>query len=582
MARGSRTWLHVGAASLGVGAALGLGLLGPQIASAAADDDAPSTSAAASAPAASKSAASKNTAGKVRPSAGATRTTAGTTRHADDDKTKRSSSARPSSKPASPTPTTSTPTSTPTPSDGPHPGDAETPQPASATVTAPPTAPQTVADEAEPPTPAATPVLPTNPWGMQTTNGSHPSPVDAPITAATASLQQLITALPLPRELRDALTGTLWTARRTFFNLAPTVAPVRVTGSPDGPIEGAVAAVDPEGDRIVYRLTQGPRFGTVAMAADGSYVYTPGADFDGVDTFAISAVDVGAHVNLLDPFRGGVATSMLVNQGAVRFEFTYTRGADEWTPQRRGVLEEAGRRLAAFILVDAPRTLTYEVDSEGADPAHLASAVSPFVSTATGPGLWPSVVQHELLTGEDLNGPDFDGRINWNWYPSRSTWSIQQDQPAGTVDALSTAMHELMHTFGFTSVIGAPGQNAARRYWSPFAQFVGASDGERAITPDFRWNTDRDFDAIAGGEDGGLFFFGPHAVAAYGAPVPIFSSSPFISASHFADGFFVGANANLMNTYQRVGDGVRTLSVLDVAVLADLGYTVVGAYDSTV
>lgn len=100
--------------------------------------------------------------------------------------------------------------------------------------------------------------------------------------------------------------------RRTFFNQAPTVAPVQITGVLTGAVTGNLGGDDPDGDRLVYILTKAPTSGSVTINRDGTYSYTPGDDFNGVDTFRVAAIDLGLHMNLLQllrPVSSGVATS---------------------------------------------------------------------------------------------------------------------------------------------------------------------------------------------------------------------------------------------------------------------------------
>jgi VCBS repeat-containing protein len=51
------------------------------------------------------------------------------------------------------------------------------------------------------------------------------------------------------------------------------------------------AAADVDGDRLTALLASGPTHGTVDLNADGTFVYTPEADFTGTDTFAYKAND---------------------------------------------------------------------------------------------------------------------------------------------------------------------------------------------------------------------------------------------------------------------------------------------------
>jgi len=56
--------------------------------------------------------------------------------------------------------------------------------------------------------------------------------------------------------------------------------------------------VDPDGDAFSVRLIDSPAHGTLVLAADGSFVYTPAADFHGTDRFTYRANDLLADSNL--------------------------------------------------------------------------------------------------------------------------------------------------------------------------------------------------------------------------------------------------------------------------------------------
>ena len=55
---------------------------------------------------------------------------------------------------------------------------------------------------------------------------------------------------------------------------------------------------DPDGDPMTAELVTGPANGTVSLAADGSFVYTPAANFHGTDSFIYQASDAASTGNL--------------------------------------------------------------------------------------------------------------------------------------------------------------------------------------------------------------------------------------------------------------------------------------------
>jgi hypothetical protein len=80
------------------------------------------------------------------------------------------------------------------------------------------------------------------------------------------------------------------------------------------------------------------------------------------------------------------------------------------------------------------------------------------------------------------------------------------------------------------------------------------------------------------GANGGLYFGGANAVAAYGGLVPLFTPNPYQSGStmsHLDDATFTGADQKMMNSHTGTGLGIRVLSPLELGILADIGYIVV-------
>ena len=143
--------------------------------------------------------------------------------------------------------------------------------------------------------------------------------------------------------------------------------------------------------------------------------------------------------------------------------------------------------------------------------------------------------------------------------------------------------NELKHGFGFTfklelapnRAIGAPGENDDR-YWLTTDRFLVNASGRRLIGRDHRWDDESDGYLI--GQDGGLFFGGRNAVAAYGGLVPLFTPNPWSegsSGSHTDDVTFAGDHQLLMNARTDSGLGIRVLSAMEIGFLRDLGYRVV-------
>ncbi len=85
-------------------------------------------------------------------------------------------------------------------------------------------------------------------------------------------------------------------------NLAPNGSDYLLVTPEDTPVSGKVEATDVDGDTLTYTRTSDPANGTVVFNADGSYTYTPGANFNGNDRFTV----------LISDGQGGTATSTVL------------------------------------------------------------------------------------------------------------------------------------------------------------------------------------------------------------------------------------------------------------------------------
>lgn len=422
-------------------------------------------------------------------------------------------------------------------------------------------------------TTAGPPATPTS------TAPQRPAPVALAAMAVTpgtaaATVADLFTGLLAP--IQQLVEGALLLVRRTFFNQAPTVSPIQLTGQGEGPITGTLGAADPEGDAMVYSITRAPRYGSAVVNADGSYTYTPGPGFTGSDSFIAAATDTGFHINLFDPFRaastsGNVAVSQGVLADRVQFQFIYGAGSQFWSSAARSSLEYVATTLSSTLVVTSPVILTYTVTGEFSPfSSTLASAGSDLISAD--PGFLQTVAQNKILAGIDANGSAADGTISWNFGPG---WAFGDTVAGNQYDFQSTAMHELIHTLGFLTYVDQAGSNTGRS-WTVFDSYLVTSNGTAVIGGGYTWNTA--YNPNLTGGNGGLYFGGSNAVAAYGGLVPLFTPSSWdagSSLSHLNDSTFSGANRKLMNSRVSLGPGIRVISPLEIAILQDLGYNVV-------
>jgi len=258
----------------------------------------------------------------------------------------------------------------------------------------------------------------------------------------------------------------------------------------------------------------------------------------------------------------------LVCRAGLVFDFQYGTGEEYWTANRKAALSEAANMLAAYLSVPAPRTLTFSVTGQNTNSGILASAGSGLYAF---PGFNKTIVQQKIQTGVDLNGASDDGTINWNFFHS---WDTGDSVGAGSYDFKAVAMHELMHTFGFLSLVDSAGNNT-ENYWADFDKFLVDSNGDSPIgNGTYLWNAAYDTNLTGG--NGGLYFGGANAVAAFGGLVPLYTPNSWMSGSsvsHLDTTFFTGVDRKMMNHSLSTGAGVRTLSVIELGMLADLGYS---------
>ncbi len=68
-------------------------------------------------------------------------------------------------------------------------------------------------------------------------------------------------------------------------------------GSEDTPVNGTLVATDVDSEGLTYRLGTQAAHGTVVVNPDGTFTYTPSADFNGTDSFTFLANDGAVDSN---------------------------------------------------------------------------------------------------------------------------------------------------------------------------------------------------------------------------------------------------------------------------------------------
>ncbi len=217
----------------------------------------------------------------------------------------------------------------------------------------------------------------------------------------------------------------------------------------------------------------------------------------------------------------------------ISFTFTYTGSAGVGFNDTgasgiaaKAALESAASTLAGYFTSSGPVTITYTVSSYSTNDSTLASAGSDSISAAT--GFYRTVVQNKIISGTDSNSGTADGSINWNWF---HTWDTSDTVAGGSFDLKSTAMHELLHSFGFSSYTESTTNTDGYDNWATFDQFLTTNAGIGSLLVNSGTSLWQGGSAVltGGGEPpafltGGIYFSGANALAANGGnPVPIYS-----------------------------------------------------------
>ncbi|WP_111511609.1 Ig-like domain-containing protein [Mycobacterium kyogaense] len=347
-------------------------------------------------------------------------------------------------------------------------------------------------------------------------------------------------------------------------NNAPVATGDVYAGLEDKTIKGNVLDndTDADGTALVAAVVAGPSYGVVALSSNGAFVYTPTTNYHGVDTFSYSASDGAAASNV------AVVTLTVAAVDDIVFQFTYGSGAQYWTPQAKAALQAAANRLSEYIATSSPVTLTYNVTGEDNSSAtYLATGGTNFGVPSRPAFSNAMITKVTSRFHTDANRSAADGNMLVNFsYPY---YSYDDSPAANEVDFHTVVMHELLHRLGYQALLD--GGQTNRRSWLTYDKFIVAANGTRVISSRGRFNSA--YAANLSGANGGLFFGGANAVAAYGGPVPLQS----LSLSHLRLSTFPysGPDAKLMGPVAPNGKTLRVLSPVESAILRDLGYTVV-------
>ncbi|HPX37998.1 MAG TPA: Ig-like domain-containing protein [Mycobacterium sp.] len=141
-----------------------------------------------------------------------------------------------------------------------------------------------------------------------TRSGAHRTVQSA--AAAPASARRAAHGAPRParssargadRTAAAAAPGILGGLGSVLNNRTPALAPTQIGQSIAGLVSGQLNATDDDGDALSYTVTSAPVHGTVSVAVDGGYSYTPDpavAVTGTTDSFSVAVSDAGSGFHL--------------------------------------------------------------------------------------------------------------------------------------------------------------------------------------------------------------------------------------------------------------------------------------------
>lgn len=262
----------------------------------------------------------------------------------------------------------------------------------------------------------------------------------------------------------------------------------------------------------------------------------------------------------------------LVSQGAVIFNFTYmdvvsdtNLGFDDPTygATRRATVEAVGAYLNTVLVENGSVDLRWNLSLNDSGSNLLGSMGSYYFQ---GQGVDNGLVFKHITSGIDpyVSEVDGAGQINFGL-----NWNSGLGAPAaGQNDLFSVVLHETVHSLGFNSLIGADGAYSVSGTRSVYDTFLIGPHGNLIDGTGAFNGFNSDLTSLS------VSFTGPNAVAANGGhAVPIYAPGTFSAGSSLShvDTSVVG----VMNAFLTTGTAERSLARVEVAMLDDIGYTVV-------
>ena len=140
--------------------------------------------------------------------------------------------------------------------------------------------------------------------------------------------------------------GSPATASATVVNTPPTATPQSTSTLEDTPLDGTLAGADDDNDTLTFALAGTPTGGTATVQSDGSFTFTPDADFNGAASFQFTVSD-GAATS--EPATVAIDVQP-VNDAPVAADQSLSTDEDTATPITLGAADVDGDSLSYAIV----------------------------------------------------------------------------------------------------------------------------------------------------------------------------------------------------------------------------------------
>jgi VCBS repeat-containing protein len=188
-------------------------------------------------------------------------------------------------------------------------------------------------------------------------------------------------------------------------NDPPVVTPRSLTVNEDQGLTGFVSGTDPDGDALTYsKVGTVPLHGTVSVASDGAFTYTPNPDFFGTDSFRFRAYDGKVYST-----NGTVSISVLRVNDAPSF----MTGTDQTVAEDSGTQSVPGwaAAMSAGPANEASQVLSFVVTNDNAGLFTEQPAISPDGTLTYTPDVNANGVANVTVVLRD-NGGTARGGVN--------------------------------------------------------------------------------------------------------------------------------------------------------------------------